>query len=330
VIAPLRPLYLSAALLFLLPGATVDQVTFHAEEGTSVQRTFDFSLSMELQSMSMTVNDQEVPSDHFDGVEMKITDSQHVVVTDEYGALGDGRPAKLTRSFDELTGKSGESQSGPMGDSDTDQDKSSGLEGTTVVFTWDDEAEAYDAAFQDDGDEDLLADLVEDMDLRGFLPDGDVEEGDAWDADIDAFKRLLEAGGDLDLRTEDEQRSELQDQLSENLEGDVRVTYAGTREEDGVRVAVLKLEVSASTEGSGTQDGPRGETEQTVTMEFDLEGELLWAVEAGHLQSVELSGGLDSVLENHSTFDGGQGPMEAVQTMTFEGEVDFTAAVADA
>lgn len=324
----LRLLSISAAALLVASPAPVDSLAFHAEEGTAVTRTFDFELEMSLESMNMTMNGEDLPSDHFEGFELDFGERDHIVVSDVYGAPADGRPSSVTRTFTELSGESTEASTGPDGPEEKNEEKSSDLEGSTVIFTWDAEEDAYSVEFDDGGDDDLLADLEEDMDLRGFLPDGEVDEGDTWETDIEPFRRLFEAGGDLHVRSADEKRTELDEELSDNLDGEVRVTYAGLRDEGGVEVAVLELEITASTEGEGGEESPmEGETVSTVTMEFELEGELLWNVTAGHLHSAEVSGEIEAEIENASEFEGPNGAVELLQIMQFSGSITLTANV---
>ena len=105
------------------------------------------------------------------------------------------------------------------------------------------------------------------------------------------------------------------------------MTYAGSREEAGVTVAVLQLEVSAGTNAAAIVPRGEAEAEQTVTMEFELEGELYWDLEAGRLHGLLLSGKQSSEVVNTSEFSRGADPMELVQTMLFDGEISFEVTV---
>lgn len=328
-----RLLSIPAAALLIATGPALEDVAFHAQEGTSVVRTFTFENEQELSAFEITVNGEEVPPEYIEGVEMLMHEVERIVVTDQYGPLLDGRPEVLRRTFEELSGVSTEESTGPEGESDeTSDDKSSPLEGATVVFTWDEDEQAYSAEFEAGGDEDLLDDLVEDMDLRGFLPEGFVEQGDSWEPGIEAFNTLLESGGDLQLTAESGDDSgmdeQLEEQLSDNLEGEVRVTYAGVRTEDGVEVAVLEIEVSAETQGEGLEeDDEGGEIQTTVAVQFELEGELTWNLRVGCLHGLELAGTLSSQMTFASEMAEGGELMEFVQGMSFEGPVSFSVSV---
>ena len=128
--------------------------------------------------------------------------------------------------------------------------------------------------------------------------------------------------------TDSSSEAEIDRRLTQNLEGEVRLTYVGTRDEDGVEVAVLQLEIEAETEAQSSQAGPGdGEIEQVLTMEFELEGELTWALEAGHLHGLDLAGDLTAEMINTSDFNSGEQVLEFIQTMSFEGEVSYALAV---
>ena len=110
---------------------------------------------------------------------MAMKTSHTLEVSDRYEAVGEGRPTKLKRSFDKIGTSTHVSVSNPViGDKETDIPATSELEGVTVLFSWNDSAGEYDVAFADgaDGDEELLENLTEDLDLRGFLPDKEVSD----------------------------------------------------------------------------------------------------------------------------------------------------------
>ncbi len=319
------PLFLLPALF---PGA--DEVTFHAEEGTEVVRTFVSEAEMELADMSTTVNGD----DHsFGEIELSITTERTIVVADVYGPPGEGRPQHLTRTFQELEGRQLQSVTGPDGESgEEDRSLSSDLQGRRVAFEWDQEEEELEISFDDDGedDEELLEPLREDMDLRDLLPDGEVDVGDSWDVDPAVFHWIRRPGG-VSLSGEDdspEEQREFEDQLRESLDGDLTATYQGVRDEGGRRVAVIELsiDVAASADGAVERDG--AEVLRTVSEAFELEGELNWDLEGGHLHSLELSGSTEWSNEDSSTFEmPDRGDFEVVRARTLAGELWFSIAV---
>ena len=77
---------------------------------------------------------------------------------------------------------------------------------------------------------------------------------DSWDVEPAAFHAVLWPGGrlpfhDADKDEPDEMEHELNAALYASLDGDAKVTYAGQREEDGVKVFVLHVEADLSRTG---------------------------------------------------------------------------------
>jgi hypothetical protein len=154
---------------------------------------------------------------------------------------------------------------------DADVPGSSELEGMSVVFTWNEDEEDFDVAFAEgmEGDEKLLVNLVESLDLREFLPPNEVSS---------------------------------QDEMVGELDGDIAAELVGIREEDGKRLAAIKLELDLSSasdlkekmselkdqmpEGMGEIDFESFDVE----FEFKGEGELLWDLEQGLFHSLAISG----------------------------------------
>ena len=323
----------SLALLSLGSSFAREEIAFRVRADTTLERSLKNHYSMQLESMAFTMNGEEVPADAFGEVDIQIEHSEDYVVTDAFEAVADGRPQRLRRTFDELAGKESSSFSSDGEGGSDDSGYESALEGKTVVFTWNDEAERFDASFADgtDGDEALLAELDEDMDLRRLLPTGPVSEGDSWSVEPGAFACILDPGGDLGLEeTEGEkQDTSVQDAaLRANLAGTITATYKGQREEDGVKQAVIALEVDTNTHAEqnlGPQEVPEGANGTgRVEVRFLLEGELCWDLEHGHALSFELSGenGLTTIQTITGDFDGES--LEHVQTMVFVGETSFS------
>jgi len=100
--------------------------------------------------------------------------------------------------------------------------------------------------------------------------------------------------------------------LYTSLDGDASVTYAGQREEDGVKVFVLHVKADLSRTGEyvpsseytsehGGTPGAKFKGEFTT----QVEGDLLWSVEHAHLISLTLEGKA-AVTEGVSYERGGQ------------------------
>lgn len=322
-------LLLPTTLAFMPTGASI---RFAPEEGLTLTKTFVQKSTATLESVELTMGDESQEVDEVP--EITIDSSETIVFEDTYTGVGDDRPTKLTRKFEELART--REQSTP--DEDVSSEETSELEDLTAIYTWDDDDESYSAAFDDDsdGDEDLLEPTWCDADLLGFLPEGEVDEGDTWDVDIDAWRHVLEPGGDLSFLNEDGESNsdEIDQEISDSLDGDIECEFKGFREDDDVRVAVIAVTIEV--EGSGdleeeleVEDEHISSAMQSreISVSTELEGELLWDVGGGHLLSfsavgetnVEMNEGLTLEIETGDTWDQSQ-----LLTFSSEVELDFT------
>jgi hypothetical protein len=306
---PILPLALAPLALALVPLA--DEVRYHPKEGLTLTREVRRSYELKLEEISVEVNGQPMEVEG----EMEIRDSLHIVVDDEIVKVGDGRPAKLVRDYETLSGETTESSEGE----DTTRERSSALEGKKVAFTWDSDEERYDVAFAGgEGDGSLLEGLQEDMDLRAFLPSGEVDDGDSWDVDAAAMATLLRPGGEVKLKISEGQdpANEMGAEFAENLSGDVTATYRGTREVDGVQLAVIEIEAKVETRGGD-------EESQGVALAFELKGEMLWHQGEGRLHSVELRGPMRVTVTQSRSQSQGDQEFTIEQRMQLAGEASF-------
>jgi len=296
-----------------------------------LRRTYSNPGHKKLAGMTLRTPDGEQPAPK---LELEVETSQRIVVVDRFVAVEEGRPTRLRRTFEELGDTSHERTSSQAGDRERKREKESGLEGRTVVFTWDPEKEAYAAAYGtgegEAGEEDLLADLRADVDLRDLLPGKAVEEGDEWKAEAQSLLGgVLEPCGDVvfhdeEARTEAETVSRRK--LRESISGDVHLKLAGTRLEGGRRVAVLAL--SAELEGASDivpeKPGP-GLEKMAMEMRFDLEGELLWDLERNLAHSFELRTSGKQSVTRFMAFDVEGRRVELEQVMELDVEETYTA-----
>jgi len=346
----LAPLALAAAFLAWTPRAA--DLGYHPAAGTSVTRTIESIANSVLEDMSMSMNGQEMDPSQMGEMEVEARTTTNIVVTDEVTAVSGGRPTKLKRTFDSLASETATSAShAMMGDMSTDVSSKSELEGATVVFTWSDDAGDYQLAFDEgsSGDDDLLAGLIEDMDLRAFLPDGEVEEGATWELEPESMRGIIAPGGALKLEAEEgsempmgmgQSRQPTPDEALGEIDGEVSAEFAGYEEVDGVRVALIRLKYDVSSSKDMTEwmqeTMENMETPMPVEMDvesFDMElaysgeGELRWNVEKGIAHSLSLSGEQRNIIDTAMSLQMGDQTMEMENSMEMGGEFTFTLSV---
>jgi len=316
---PTRPLVFVAATTALVSFApALDEPAFGPEAGSSLTKTFVYGGDFSLDDFSALVDGQDIAA-LLGSFEVTIELENTVTVTDTYVTSEDGRPAKLVRSFDSLEGVTAVEMAMDFGSEDQELQSSSELEGTTVVFEWNDEQEAFDVSFEDDeGDDDLLAGLVEDMDLRALLPPGEVSADDSWEVDLQALADIAFPGGDLKLLPEgvDDEAfgdtdvieevfgDDYDEYISDLFEGTSTCTYKGTTDEGFGEIQVaIELGSAADlsdmlaeileTVGEAVDEAPSISIEQAdLNLDFEGEGVLLWDLAQGRLASFELTGDL--------------------------------------
>lgn len=330
--SPFPRVLVPAFLMAVAAPVRKDELAFGVAPQTTLVRTLASTLSIELTSMALTLDGEELPAEALGEFDMRVERKEEYVVTDVFETVGGGRPLRWLRTFDQLGGNEHTRFSSEEGEDQNEREFESALEGQRVLFTWDEDSADFEAAFPagTEGDTELLAGLDADMDLLRFLPQGAVDEGDSWQVEPAAFACILDPGGDLALESETDEAQDSADQdeqLRANLGGTIAATYRGTREQDGRRLAVIELVADTNThaEDSGPmEDDPESHATNRVEAEFRLRGELLWDLENGHAFALELSGEnefrmvqtLDGQLEGES--------YEQVQTMVFAGNSDYS------
>ena len=347
-------LLLAPALLAFQPRGT--SITFHVEEGATTTKTFTNTLEMSLDDMSMLMNGS--PSPMMPEIDMTVGGKFALTVTDDYVKMRGSMPAKLVRTYDSMEQtKTTDMEMDVMGQVQT-QNSSTGseseLEGSTVQFVWNADADEYVASFPDgDGDEKLLEDLTEDMDLRALLPAGEVEEGATWKVSAQALKHILSPGGNLKLIPDDADggtdmmgmNSDLgnpDDWFNDDLEGEITATFAGTREtEDGVRVAVIMLsieinnavdlteQVQKQLEDAELPPEAEGMEIESMDIEIDLEGEgtLLWNLAKGCAHSFEMETDLGMTVDISMAISVQGQDLSIEQSLEFSGTFSATATI---
>lgn len=326
------PLCLATA--FLCTSTLPEEVVYAPAEGLTLVRSFDSRASYALDELLIEIDGEEVP--HGDAPELEIVSNEHIVVTDELLGVEGGRPTRLRRTFDELARDVLYKSSGAGDGEDELQEHSvCDLEGAAVLFRWNEDDQAYEVEAGEGHsiDQDVLDDLIEDMDLRQLLPGHAVEPGDEWDLDPDAYARLMWPGGFLRFYEEegefDAEAAQGDQELVDNMEGVGKAVFVELRDEGGVEVAVLEVRFEVSSSNSRTIEGPaENEAERTLNMRRDVEGTLLWAVEAGHLLSATLEAQAELEVVEAGTVQSPDGEeADLRQTRSFSGTIEYTLSV---
>ena len=339
------PLVLGISLAFSNRWA-VDQPAYQPQAGASVSKRVSILNELELDDMSLEMDGQDL-SEIAGQIEMSMKISTEIGVTDLYEAVAGGRPTKLKRSFDEISSSTHVSGSNPqLGNQEKDIPLKSELEGSTVVFTWDANDSTYTTAFDGDkGDEELLENLEENLDLSGFLPSGEVSNGDSWEIPAEAVKAALAPGGDVKLRPEGQTDPTSgmdrfsQSDLVGDLTGKFTAVYQGTREEGDTKVAVIKLKIEAKSAQDmhdrldEIQEQMKGsmppglEVELSafdIEYEYEAEGELLWNLEAGLFKDMNLSGEVRMILDMSMDMKMGEREQSMEMSQNFAGTQTIT------
>lgn len=342
----LTALLLSPALFALEPAAT--RIKFAPSDGSSLTKTFENKASLTLDSYTMT-GAGAAPD-----MEMTLTTSQKVTVTDEYVTVKDGAPKKLERTFDELGGDSSMSMKmsvmGQEHENSQNMRMKSELAGKKVVFTWNAEKSEYEKAFDPEEEKvDLLKDLAEDMDFRALLPEGEVKEGDTWTPAVSDVRYVFSPGGTLAMTPENsddasmkmgaDELSSLSSAIGEKLEGEVTAKLTGVKDVDGVSCATIHVTFNVHTSSDMTEQArkmiEKGELPPGVEsleidhldleFKFEGEGDLVWDIAGGHFKSFELSGQSSIKSEQAMKLSVQGRTMEIGETREMSGSTSYTA-----
>jgi len=342
---------LAAPALYAFAAAP-SKVAFQPPEGSTAVKTFENVVELTLDNMDMMMNGE--PSPMMPEMDMSITMTSTVTVTDEYVKVRDNAPATLRRTFDELGNNVSVSMEiemmGQSQSNDQDIEAASELEGKTVVFTWDEDEDGYVKSFDpEEDDSELLEDLWEDMDLRALLPKDDVSEGDEWEIDIKGLATILAPGGNLAMVPEEMDAEammsggagmggSMSDFISELLDGEATGKFLGMREVDGMKLGAIKITVDVSSSNDMTEkvlemmedldmEGAPPMDFDHIDVEFTLEGEgeLLWDMEAGRAHSFELSGPTTMTYDVGISMEmEGMGAMTIEQMMEMSGTLNMS------
>jgi hypothetical protein len=291
-----------------------DTPRYAPQEGTQLARTWESRIELELDELEATVYGYKIDQRAL-GMEMKLELERHLEVTDTLGALQQGRPERVERSFATAHART-KLRVGAAGREDNLKlEGDSPLVGEKVVFER--EGDGWKLGFGADstGDEALLEGLEQDLDLTALLPDHSVEIGTSWKPEAGALDVLLRPGGSLKLEL-DASGDKINgaeilrlspDLLFGSCEGHVKGTLVSVENQSGARLARIRLEIDVRAkqdlaaiarqafEDANDFRGPTVEMQEvTDELAWKAEGELVWDLAAGHLRSASVDGELEA------------------------------------
>jgi hypothetical protein len=303
---------------------------FAPAPGLVLRKSFEVRLALALSDFSSTLGGMQVPRAYLPKLELELAHELRLVVLDEHAESAGGRPLRLVREYREIAEQRDERMTLDGEDAGSFAARgASELEGRRVAFVWDAETDAYARAFEGGGEESdaaLLAGLAEDLDLRALLPEGEAAEGDAWELDEAVLEALLEPGGELALRFDEERDETPFAERARSAEGRARLGARSTR--DGRELVRIELEGTAwrEEERATTLDFVEvvsGDATETRSTTLRFEGALTWDLAAGHALSLELA--IDARVEALIAKDPGQEGPSFDTTTVLTGEWSITA-----
>jgi hypothetical protein len=321
---------LELSSLLLLPFALSSaDIALRPEQGTHWRKSFTVEQELELEQFRVVLQGQEVPAEFLPQLDLSTTSKVELAFLDGYGAVEGGRPLSLVRDYEAIGGAytssfSMEGGGAPSQDHDSEIGGTSALAGKTVAFEWDSSAEEYARHEQGEAaDESLLAGLVEETDMRSWLPPEETAVGSSWKLPAANLDALLRPGGDLAIvRTGEGAEYWREDRRSRELQGEIELTLAAIDGEGDARRAHISIggEVREVIEREGDLSHvpvAKGSATEVNTSIYRLEGELVWDLAAGMPYEASLAARVE--LDSVTTKD--EGEPEYEHSMLFRGNL---------
>lgn len=312
------------ALLLLAPLAgDGPALTFTKGQALTQAWTIKAERTADVASITFNGNEQDI------GTGSTSTSVASVEVVDRVLEAKDGALTRFSRTYDTVSSsREVEGFDAGEGVSVDEGDDTSALQGLEVVFAYDEDEGAHEAAWGEDseGEEEWLEGLVAHSYLPGLLPDEEVSEGDAWDLSPEFVTALLKPLGEVQVEEGEDGPEAPEGGIAISvpnandhfdwtaIEGDIKARWKSTEADDDRRVAeiVLSVELNGSQDLSEALEdaaADRGveESYEVADASLDLEGEVvvLWDLDANRPLSVsgELEGA--SAFEAAWTIDAG-------------------------
>jgi len=284
---------------FLAPRA--DTLAFKVQPGEKVKKTIACSIELDATKVSIKIGEGELPEDQLKQYEVSMANWIDLVLEDEYVSIEKGRPSTLVRRFQSVKSRSKthDKQPGkaPLEKDDTFE---SPLAGKAVEFGRSGKDESWQRSFKGgEGEKSLLETLKPDMDCLALLHPGTLAEGAKWSIEPKLLGEFIKPGGELPFPQQPE--SGLHIDFTSQASGTIEATYAGTREVDGRKLGLVKLEVRVK---SLQPADPKQPLSFALAGSVDLSGEYLWDLERGRLASYEIHGPVELVATSERKYQG--------------------------
>jgi hypothetical protein len=290
------------APLTLALGFAGDELRFHPKADSEVAKKLKIDLDFELKNLSIKMNGETVSPEDMDMGDSHLLVNMSVGATDKYVDTKDGKPIDLRRTFGDMSLET------RAGDEKNSVESFGAISGKTVRFKWNEDSKSYDKSFHESKcDDETIADLNEDMDLRVLLPDKTVAVGDTWEVSGEHLVPLFLPGG-LVGKPHSGEEGEAFQVAEEELTGklgaalkDFRVTckYKGLRDDGDAKYADIRIafegkadldlsELATRLSQIGEDDGLKPDIAAKLSMALKGEGGLEWDQAAGRIHAFEM------------------------------------------
>jgi hypothetical protein len=327
----MKALILSAVSISLASGGLSLATKYTADHS----RHCDVTMTMKSEMTMEATRDGQPVEGRGGGGSASSDMTMHEVHVDHVIEVKDGRPTKVKRSFETVTGK-GEMS---FGDNSHDINLESPLENVTleIASSKDGKPEVTVAEGKKPDDSAVLEGHRPELFLDSLLPEGDVEAKGSWDIDADAVRRALrvdvahalyapparEDGGDNGGggRRGRGGRGGMMGGGDTRLLHDAdlkgKAKLVSTDEEvDGQKCAKIEIKIDASGELAMPEPGAGGPRRRQDMLESEsapivanhytirLEGEMFVSLRDHHPVSLSLEGSVNSESQNERERDG--------------------------
>ncbi len=302
-------LLVAPLLLVLAPRA--EQITFHPHDDSKLAKKLTIKAELELGDVTLDVSGQDLSGQI---PQVSLSGELSTEFVDHYLKVENGKPLELVREF-----ARSKAEGSALDESDSADDFLE-LDGKQVRFKWNADEKRYDLSFAvGEGKPDDLVGLGIDMDLCSLLPGKPVSVGDKWSVEGKQLAQALVMGIDFEHLPLPEHWSDLGDDaegakvlgvietdLLPQLEkfGDKfksTCEYTGKRKVGDREMAVIKLDLDFTGSidmgwfmGMAMKEAEVDESDfkiesASLGMTIKGEGELLWDLEAGHVQAFDIN-----------------------------------------